>query len=115
MPLHASTLQPRRQILALAHVERAQLMAAVDNGFNPNSRHPHAPSDRELAQLEQVQADAAEGGVADGAAAEGEVEAPEVRASEGEDLGGGVGEGAAEGLLSSCVSNRRLMNFPLLE
>lgn len=81
-------------------------MAAVDDGLDTGACDPHAPPDGELAQLEQVQADAAEGGVADGAAAEGEVEAAEVRAAEGEDLGGGVGEGAAEGLLWSFVSKR---------
>lgn len=42
--------------------------------------------------------DGAEGLVGDGGAAEGEVEVREGGAAEGEDFGGGVGEGAAEGL-----------------
>ena len=46
-----------------------------------------------------MEADASEGGVGNGAAAEGEVELSELGAAEGEDFGGGVGEGAAEGLV----------------
>lgn len=45
-----------------------------------------------------MQADGAEGGVGDGGTAEGELEGLELWAAEREDLGGGVGEGAAEGL-----------------
>ena len=45
-----------------------------------------------------MQADGAEGGVGDGGAAEAEVQGCEKRAAEGDDFGGGVGEGAAEGL-----------------
>ena len=45
-----------------------------------------------------MQADGAEGGVRDGRTAEGELEGLELWAAEREDLGGGVGEGAAEGL-----------------
>lgn len=45
-----------------------------------------------------MQADGAERLVGDGGAAEGEVEVREGGAAEGEDFGGGVGEGAAEGL-----------------
>lgn len=45
-----------------------------------------------------MKADGAEGLVGDGGAAEGEVEVREGGAAEGEDFGGGVGEGAAEGL-----------------
>lgn len=98
-PLRAPALDPLAQILTLAHIERGQLVAAVDDGLDADARDADAAAHRQLAQLEEMQADAAEGGIADGAAAEGEIEPVEVRAAEGEDLGGGVGEGAAEGLL----------------
>lgn len=49
-------------------------------------------------EIEKVQPDGAQGLVGDGGAAEGEVQVREGGAAEGEDFGGGVGEGAAEGL-----------------
>lgn len=45
-----------------------------------------------------MKADGAEGGVGDGGAAESELKGLELWAAEREDLSGGVGERAAEGL-----------------
>ena len=53
-----------------------------------------------------MQPDGAEGGVGNRRTAEGELEGLELWAAKREDLGGGVGEGAAEGLrgVSGMVS-----------
>ena len=86
------------QILALANIEIIKLMAPIDDGFDADARDADTASDRKGAQFKEVEADAAEGGVGHGATAEGEVEFAELGTAEGEDFGGGVGEGAAEGL-----------------
>lgn len=96
--LHAPALQPRQQVLALADVKDLELVAALEHAVDADARDAHAAADGELAQVREVQAQGAEGGVRDGAAAEGEVEVREVGAAEGQDFGGGVGEGATEGL-----------------
>lgn len=97
-PTPPSLHNPPLQISTLADIEPLQLMAPLHHGLHAHARDPHAAAHRKEAHLQQVQADAAQGGVRDGGAAEGEVEVVQVRAAEGEDFGGGVGEGAAEGL-----------------
>ena len=98
-------IEPALQILALGDVELDEVVAAFDDGFDADAGDADAAADGEGAELEQVEADGAEGGVGDGGAAEGEVEVAEVGAAEGEDFGGGVGEGAAEGLEVVMVSD----------
>ena len=53
-----------------------------------------------------MESDASKGGVGNGATAEGEVQLSELGTAEGEDFSGGVGEGAAEGLVSELVGSR---------
>lgn len=90
-PLHVAARKPLVQILALGHIERAQLMATIHDGLDPNARNPHAATDGQFQQLQQMEPDAAEGGVANGAPAERQVEAAEMGTAEREDLGGGIG------------------------
>lgn len=90
-PFHVAARKPLVQVLALGHIERAQLMAAVHDGLDPDARDPHASTDGQFQQLQQMEPDAAERGVADGAAAEREVEATEMGTTEREDLGGCIG------------------------
>ena len=96
--LHPPIIQPLLQILALADIKIPKLVASVHNSVYTRARDTHAAAHGELVEFEEMQTDASEGGVGDGAATEGEVEFAEVGAAEGEDLGGGVGECAAEGL-----------------
>ena len=44
--LHASALEPLVEILALTHIKRFELVAAVDDGLDADSGNANASSDR---------------------------------------------------------------------
>jgi hypothetical protein len=52
--LLTATIQPALQVLALANIEHLELIAALHNGLDSNTRYANAPSNRQLAQLKQV-------------------------------------------------------------
>jgi len=68
--LHASSLEPLVEVLALADVKSFELMAAVHNGLDTDTRDTDTAADREIVEVEKVETDATKRGIGDGAAAE---------------------------------------------
>lgn len=96
-PSHAAPSNPRLQIPTLADIGPLEGGAAIEDGLDAGRGDADAAADAQAAQVVEVQRDAGQAVVADGAAAEGHLQLLEAREAEGDDLGGRVGEGAAEG------------------
>ena len=92
----APGLQPRAQVLTLAHVEDAQFVASLQHLFHPNPRHAHTAAHGQMAQGGQVQTDTAQAGVGHRTTAEGQTQVGQVRTAQREHFGRRVGQRTAE-------------------